>query len=512
MAGKKKIDRQKADAYLKKLEVARTANAVNPFENGEEQAARIARAKADVVYFVKAYLPHYATVESAPFHIEWAKMVIESRTFKGFAEWGRGLAKSVWSDVILPMWLMINGEAHYLVLISDSRDRAEDLLEDLRAELEGNALFIYDFGEQKQEGRWESGDFTTRSGFTAKAFGVRQKVRGLRTKSQRPDICICDDLETPDTLKNYKRMDAQARWIERDLIPTMIGKQRRFLYANNRFARVMTQTILQERHPNWAVHHVRAYNKVTYEPAWKAMYDADFYRSQESSDGIGLEAALAEYNHECRLKGKIFSEDQIQWCEPPGLTDFKMIVTHWDIAYTDNDTSDYNAIKAWGILDRKFYLIDCYVKQSKMLQAVNWLCDFKKTLPKGANSIFQYESQFWNGEVQRSIDDAENAHGVSLNLMKVDNPKTDKLGRMIKMQPYYQNSRIFYSQKLKSHNDTQVAIMQLCAVEEGSTEHDDSPDADQQALSALDGYDTPTRRPADGKSWKSGRMKQTYKW
>jgi phage terminase large subunit-like protein len=512
MATQKQRDLKKADAYRKKLEVSKAANAVTPFESREEQQERILRARTDVIYFVKTYLPHYATVESAPFHTEWAGMVIGNPTFKGFAQWGRGLAKSVWSDVILPLWLMINGEAHYLVLVSDSRDRAEDLLEDLRAELEGNALFVHDFGEQKQEGHWERGDFTTQNGFTAKAFGVRQKVRGLRTKSQRPDICICDDLETPDTLKNYRRMDAQARWIERDLIPTMTGRQRRLLYANNRFARVMTQTILQERHPSWTVHHVRAYDKTTYEPAWKAMYDAGFYRAQESPDGIGLEAALAEYNHECRLKGKIFSEEQIQWCEPPAPTEFKMIVVHWDIAYAGNENSDYNAIKAWGILDRKFYLIDCYVKQSKMLPAVAWMCDFKKALPREANCIFQYESQFWNGEVQRSIDDAENAHGVPLNLMKVNCPKTDKLGRMISMQPYYQNSRIFYSQKLKSHNDTQVAIMQLCAVEEGSTEHDDSPDADRQALSALDSYDTPTRRSDGGKSWKTGRMKQTYSW
>lgn len=80
--------------------------------------------------------------------------------------------------------------------------------------------------------------------------------------------------------------------------------------------------------------------------------------------------------------------------------------------------------------------------------------------------------------------------------------------RMITMQPYYQNSRIFYNDKLKSHSDTQVGIMQLCAVEEGNTEHDDSPDADQQAISKLELYCTPKRK--EGKSWwKTGKMKRS---
>lgn len=509
MASKRKKDQKKAEEYLKKLEIVKSSNSVDPFESPETQQRRIRRAKSDVEYFVKTYLPHYTTVKSASFQIEFAEMVKSDPIFKGFAEWGRGLAKSVWCDVFIPLWLWINGETQYFVLISDSKERATDLLVDLQVEFEGNPLLIKDFGEQKTEGTWERGNFITQSGFIAKAFGVRQKVRGLRVGSRRPDTCSVDDLETPETIRNHKRMRQQAEWIERDLIPTMIGKYRRLLYANNRFARVMTQTLLQERHPHWTVHHVKAYNKVTYEATWSSMYSPEFYRQQEMD--MGIVACYAEYNHETKLEGKNFSEDDIQWTKLPPLMEMKMIVVHWDIAYTDNETSDYNAVKAWGLKDRKFYLIDCYVKQSKMKLAVDWMCYFKSTLPHGVNVIFQYESQFWNGEVQRSIDDSETANDVSLNIMKVDLPHTQKLGRLLTMQPYFQNSRIFYNEELKSHSDTQVGIVQLCALEEGSTEKDDSPDADQRAIDTLNAYDTPSRRPSDGKTYKAGKMKHKYK-
>lgn len=507
----KKNDRQKAEDYLKKLELAQSGTTVNPYESTKEKEERIIRARNDCAFFAKTYLKRFATVDTAAFQVVFANMVANDPLFKGFAEWGRGLAKSVWCDVIIPLWLWVRGEEVFFCIKSDSKERAEELLTDVMAELEGNQLLINDFGVQKCPGTWEIGNFKTNDQrFIGMAFGIKQKVRGLRVGRRRPTLWVIDDLETPDTISNPKRMRKQADHIERDIIPTMISDTRRILYANNKFAKVMTQTILQERHPHWKVHQIKAYNKVTYEPAWPAMYSKDYYINQELE--MGISAAYAEYLHEVKLEGKNFNEDQINWSHLPDLHEFKMIVSHWDIAYTDNETSDYNAIRVWGLKDKNFYLIDCYVKQSKMKLAVNWLCNFKKNLPEGVNFIAQYESQFWNEEVQRNIDEAEIDNNIDLNLMKIDCPKTQKYGRIIKMQPYFQNSRIFYNVKLKSHSDTQVGLIQLCAVEEGSTEHDDSPDADQQAISALDKYYTPQKKQSDTKSYRSGRMRESYNW
>lgn len=143
-----------------------------------------------------------------------------------------------------------------------------------------------------------------------------------------------------------------------------------------------------------------------------------------------------------------------------------------------------------------------------MKLACNWMCEFKKSLPDDINIIFQYESQFWNEEVGRNIDEAEEEHGVNLNIMKIDTPHANKLGRIIKL-PYFHNSRIYYNIELKSHNDTQVGVMQLCAIEEGSGEHDDSPDADQQAIAHLEKYTTSSKQQNQSeKSYQVGRMKR----
>ncbi len=509
MATQRKTDRQKADEFLKKIEIAQKANEVNPFESKQEQRERIERAKNDFVYFVKTYLPHYALSEPGDFHIEFATDVANDPLIMEFEEWGRGLAKSVHCDILAPLWLWVRGEDVFLCLMSDSKERAEELVSDVQAELEGNQLLTHDFGRQKCNGTWEYGDFATLDQrFIGKSFGIKKKVRGIRIKHRRPNLWVIDDLETPDTIVNPKRMRRHADIIERDVLPTMTGDKRRLLYANNRFARVMTQTILQERHPDWRVRRVNAYNKTNYKPVWN-YYTADYYREQEKA--MGIVAAYSEYLNESKLEGSVFSEEQIQWAKMPELHEFDMIIAHWDIAYTDNETSDYNAVKVWGLHKRNFWLIDCYVKQSKMKQAVAWMCDFKRQLPRSANCLFQYESQFWNGEVQRAIDEVEEEYNINLNLMKIKVEKVNKLMRMITMQPYYQNSRIYYNEQLKSHSDTQIGVMQLCAVEEGSNEHDDSPDADQQAIEKLELYSTPGgRKKKSEKSFKVGKMKVKF--
>lgn len=77
--------------------------------------------------------------------------------------------------------------------------------------------------------------------------------------------------------------DDYADWIEADILATMTGKRRRLIGANNRFASRMVQTLLKQRHPDWDWNLVKAYDPVTYEPAWKSMYSAQFYRQQEKT-------------------------------------------------------------------------------------------------------------------------------------------------------------------------------------------------------------------------------------
>lgn len=473
--------------YQDKLKLIRSSGGgVDPNETKAVKLARIDRAKKDVRYMVAYYFPHYATAPCADFQIEFANMVKKNQTFKGFAEWGRAQAKSVWNDILIPFWLWINEEPVYLVLIGNSQQRAQQLLEDIRAEFEGNPRIIDDFGEQHNLGSWEDGFFITRGGFIGQALGTGQSVRGLRVQSKRPTHIVADDIEIKDTIKNPKRQMEIVKWIEGDLIPTMDGSIRRFIQANNRAYPVMIQTLLQERHPKWKIHHVKAYNPVDYAPTWHQKYDAEYFKNVEYD--IGRLAALAEYNNEPHIEGSIFLEEHIQWRKLPRIDHFTIIVGHWDVAFAGSATSDFNAVKVWGLKDTDFFQIDCFVKRSKMRAPIAWMCEFQKSLPEKVIIHWRFEAQFWNDEIERTILEVENEYGIKLNIVKVDIPKGKKYDRMLTLHPYYQNGRIYYNENKKSHADTLVGISQLLGLEPGYRTNDDSPDADEQCITELSKY------------------------
>lgn len=272
----------------------------------------------------------------------------------------------------------------------------------------------------------------------------------------------------------------------------------------------MIQTMLQEAHPKWWVHQVNAFNPITFEPTWKEKYSPDyFYELVNGDEGIGSLAANAEYNNSPHVEGTIFKDEQFQWCNPPKMNHYEIIIGHWDVAYAGNTTSDYNAVVVAGLKERNFYLIDGYCKQSKMKEAVEWMCDYQKGLPPTVQVLWQYESQFWNDELQRVLEEVQKEKAVNLRIIKKDLPRTKKYDRILKLQPYFQNSRIYFNDKNKAKNDIQIGLAQLKGIEPGYKSHDDFPDAFECTVSELEIY-----VGANGKtfSYRQGKMKGVNRW
>jgi phage terminase large subunit-like protein len=505
----KRDDKQSIERYQKQLELVASCHALNPFETPKERKEAIERAKNDFAFMVQRYFPHYATAATPDFHISFTKKVKKNKTFKGFAEWGRALSKSVVNNILLPFWLWINDEPVYLVLVGNSGDRAKQLLEDIRAEFESNPQINKDFGQQHNPGHWEEGFFITKGGFIGQALGMGQSVRGLRVKSKRPTHIACDDIETKDLNQNPARQEKMAKWIERDLIPTMDGDIRRWIQSNNRFSAKMIQTILQDRHPDWIVDRVNAYDPVTYIPTWRGKYSDTYFKDIEQD--IGALAARSEYNNSPHVEGSIFIQKDIQYAPLPKLNTFKIIFGYWDVAYAGSATSDYNAIVIQGLKDKDFWVIDGFIKQSKMRDAVAYMCHYQNALPETVVIHWVFESQFWNDAVQSAIDEGQRQFNCRLNIIKRDRPRTHKYDRILQLQPYYQNGRIFYSEKLKHSNDMQVGITQLYGIEPGYKTHDDYPDAHQGGIAELEKYVVYGSGNGSG-NYQSGKYKQKHSW
>lgn len=482
-------------AYRRKLEILRNSTGFNAHETSVEQQDRIAAAKADPVLFAETYLPHYTTSRCADFQAEAARLIARQPDARIVLRWARAHAKSVWADVILPLWLWARGEPMYLVIVGSSADRACTLLSDVQAEFEANPRLIHDFGDQQMLGSWQDGAFSTRGGFTGVALGMGQSVRGLRKRALRPTYIVLDDCETRQLCKNPKRLGEMVRWVETDVLGTMDGPYQRLVIANNRFAPDMMQTRLLAKHKDWRLHEVKAYDPATYAPAWPQKYTADYWRDLERKNGVI--AVRAEYQHEPHEEGSIFTDELFNWGKPPRLDHFVSIVGHWDVAYAGTSTADFNAVRVWGLdKEGRYWLLATYCKQSKMADAIRWMVDQDQRLPESAIVHWQYEAQFWNDELERTLGEVCKAAGHELLIRKAERSKANKYDRILTLHPYYQNGRVWYSEKLRGDADSEVALNQLKGIEPGYSGHDDAPDADEQAISVLS-HEVATRERRD---------------
>lgn len=486
------------------IDLLRRQTEIRRVESKQAQKDRITRAKKEYAYFVQEYLPMFAKVKTPPWHIKAANTVLKNSEISLWLKWGRGLAKSVVADVTIPLWLWINNDIKFFVLIGQNETKAEILLDDLRMQFEGNQRLIYDFGEQKTQGHWSSGFFITQNGFICKSLGMGQDPRGLRIGGDRPDFIVCDDWETKDTLKNPKRQDEYANWLLTSIIPTMDGERQRVLLAQNGFAPRMIFTKIIDENSGWRVMNQPAFYSNTLLPIWKEKYKPDYYKKKIQT--MGILHAKAEYNNDPHVEGKIFTDDMINWGKLPRLDSFDAIIGRWDVAFAGTSTSDHNAVRVWGLKDGRKWLIDCFVKQSKLKPAIEWIADFQLHLPKSVSVQFKMEKQFWNDEIDRTITEIEKEKGLNLNIIKAERSTKKKYDRMLEMHPQYQNNRIFYNEKLKDHNDTKVGLSQLKGLEPGYKTHDDAPDADKEAFDDLDSINRTT-----GRTHRTGkRQSQSY--
>lgn len=479
-------DKSAIERYEGLIKLILENNSVNPFETKEQQEQRIKKGKDDFKFFVETYFKHYAESDTPEFHLRIARKVRRNHRIKIWLKWARGHAKSVVANVLLPLWLWINGDIEFLLLIGQNEDKASLLLGDLQAEFETNPLLIHDFGAQKTVGSWESGYFRTVNGFIAKSLGMGQDPRGIRVGAKRPDYISCDDWETKETMKNPERQDEYAKWLLTAVIPAMGNKNKRVLICQNDFApRIIFKKIVEEN-PSWEIDRVDAYDPVTYEPTWKGRYTPEYWKNEEAD--IGVLNAHAEYNNSPHIEGKVFIDDYFQWITLPKLSTFDHIVGIWDVAYAGTKKSDFNAIRVWGIKDGKKYLIDCFVRQCIMSEALTWMAFFQKNSPASVKVQFKFEAQFWNEAVKNTIKEVEQEQKIKLNLVMLQRSSVKKYDRMLEMLPDYQNGIVYFNEKLKGHKSSQIGLNQIKGIEPGYKTKDDAPDADQYAFKELDSF------------------------
>ncbi|MDR1155809.1 MAG: hypothetical protein LBL04_13975 [Bacteroidales bacterium] len=486
-------DRLAVERYRSLVARISESTALNPFESAGEKQKRIERGKTDYEFFAAAYFPHYCNCPCADYQVEAANEIKADPFGKWLQAWGRGLAKSVHFTIIIPMWLWVNGDLKVMLLLGQNEQKADILLSDIQAEFEGNQMLINDFGAQKTVGNWEEGKFITQNDCAFFALGKGQDPRGIRHRQYRPDYIVGDDLDSREECRNPRRLRQSVAYICEDVIPCADIRGCRFILSNNIFAPQTILTEIRDTREGWTYRQVNA-TDAGFSPTWRQKYTRGYYIDLCAK--IGTLSFQSEYNNSPYAEGIHFTQDLIDrcWEAPPEWTEFDFIIGYWDVAYSGAKTADFNAVKVWAAVRSELWLMDAFVRQCKMYDAVQYMYDFEASLPKGVRINWYYESQFWNDALMmvfREVSDASTRRGIfgkrrgEISLIKDDRPKGNKYDRILAQLPFYQQNRIRYNIHRRNSGDMQTGIAQLMGIEPGYKCHDDSPDADAAALDKL---------------------------
>lgn len=358
----------------------------DPSQTPQERAVRKKRLEANPEEWFAYYFPSYCTCEPAPFHKKATKRLLKNRRWYEVRPWSRELAKSARS-MFEVLYLALTGEVKNTLLVSNSSDNAERLLLPFMINLEKNRRIIADYGEQRQEGAWQSGEFTAKCGCSFRALGAGQSPRGTRNEASRPDFILIDDIDTDEECRNPDRIATKWKWIEEALFGTVsVSGDRRILFNGNIIAKDCCITRAIEKADHYEIVNIRDKDgKSTW--AKNKEEDIDYTLSK-----ISIFAQQKEYFNNPMSEGDVFKEVTFGAC--PALSKFKYLVAYADPATSNKDKkgSSLKALMLIGALNSVFYVIRGWLDNCSNDAFIDWFYDVKEYVGEKTQVYYYVEN------------------------------------------------------------------------------------------------------------------------
>lgn len=167
---------------------------------------------------------HFDAATPIPeFHRElWKYCCSDDKYVAIAAPRGHGKSTAVTHTYLLANLLF--RKAKYVLIVSDSFSQSALFLGDVMKELRDNEEIAGLFGNIEFLKVTEDDiicKFDDGHTFRVQAKGAEQKLRGLKWLNHRPDLVICDDLESDEQVLNKDRREKFRRWFYSALIPCL---------------------------------------------------------------------------------------------------------------------------------------------------------------------------------------------------------------------------------------------------------------------------------------------------
>jgi len=284
--------------------------------------------------FCRFFLKEYLTSDIPDFHRELYLMIPNSPRL--CLATPRGHGKSTIVSVFYPLWLSLFEKRKDITIISASESLAIEWLRKIKRELETNQRLLEYFGDFKSD-KWTENHIILKndSRTNIRARGGQGQIRGFR-----PDVLICDDLETNESVESEDQRKKLKDWIFKDCLNTLLpGGQ--FIIIGTIIHPLSVLADLLAVDNGWEKRKYQAYKDGRQEEGnelWSALWSHE--KMQERKREIGSWAFAAEYmNDPTSDETAPIKESHIRyWKELP--TQYSCVISV-DPAYSEDDKADY---------------------------------------------------------------------------------------------------------------------------------------------------------------------------
>ena len=336
-------------------------------ETAEEKKKRIARLEKDFEAWKVYYFPKYCYAPAAPFHKRASKRILQHPEWYESRVWARELGKDVIA-MMETLFQTLTGIKRNIMFISNSWDKAAEMLQPFKINLERNARITNDYGTQELPGNWRTGDFTTTQGVSFLAIGADQSPRGTRDEEMRPDKVIISDIDTDQDVRNPDIITNRWKWFEKAVFPTRsVSRHFQVIFLGNLIAKdccvaramkmadFVDVVNLEDKEGN---------------STWPEKNKPEHIARIKSK--ISTAAYEAEYMNNPLTEGDVFTE--MTWGKVPPINRFPFLIAYGDPAPSNskNKKGSFKSLFLIGYYKGRFYVLTGFLDHVTNADFVNW--------------------------------------------------------------------------------------------------------------------------------------------
>lgn len=387
-----------------------------------------------------------------PFHLAMFKWQFQHP--KNLVLSFRGCGKSTICTVVKAIHLHCKNRTLRLLIVSESKATASDILRDIKGHYESNDRLAEVFGafyDPKIVQKWDvSAISIVGSRLTQKETSIMCAGPDTRITGKHFDVGLVDDLVTEDNSRTEHMRKRVNTWYYKTYRPLILPPKEGFEHRG-------------EQHHNgtfyhWDDHYHRLEknelkDKVLKVPSldekdnspWPEEYPPEFLLNQQ--DELGTIVFGSQYQMDTdAMKGEIFQYDDCQIIEEseyPPLSD--MIVTMGVDLSADEKEQKQNAMFAIAVIgitgdipkdDIYIFLLDYYLQHLRPSRQPDKVLEYY-------DMHNPYRSGIEINQYQISLKETVKLKRPQMNVIKV-NTRVDKVTRAIKLSKYFENGRVFF--------------------------------------------------------------------